>query len=226
METYYKYPRTPHLPWSIGASIDDVRIFDTHHFSGKNVVVTIKRDGENSTAYGSGKVHARSIDSRNHPSRNWLKRLVSEIQFDIPVGWRIVFENLYAEHTIKYNNLHSYVEVIGIWDEHNVCLSWTATKEWCMWLDLVHVPVLYEGIYDETLIKGLYSDYDTYGDPMEGYVVRLADAFNYADFLVSVAKFVSMKFKMDLDGSGDKHWLEKHKCGVIRNRLQNNPYFK
>ena len=46
-----KYPRTPHLPWSLGATNDDVKQRDLSHFVGKQVVVTEKMDGENTTLY-------------------------------------------------------------------------------------------------------------------------------------------------------------------------------
>jgi len=42
-----KYPRTPHLPWSEGASEDDIQLINAEMFEGKNVVVTEKLDGEN-----------------------------------------------------------------------------------------------------------------------------------------------------------------------------------
>jgi hypothetical protein len=219
MKTYYKYPRTPHLPWSPGATDDDIRVLNTAHLAGKNVVVTIKRDGESTSVYWDGKVHARSIDSSNHPSRDWIKRLAASISHEFPVGWRVVFENLYAEHTIHYKELKSYAEVISIWDGTNVCLSWADTKEWCALFNLYHVPVLYEGIYDEKLIKGLYQPFDEFGDPMEGYVVRVVDAFHRDDFNTSVAKYVSAQFKDALSESGDDHWLEKHKCGISTNEL-------
>lgn len=47
----YKYPRTPHLPWSPGATKDDVRCINTEIFTGKRVVITEKMDGENTTLY-------------------------------------------------------------------------------------------------------------------------------------------------------------------------------
>jgi len=46
-----KYPRTPHLPWSPGASSDDVRHLNIDHFKNKQVVVTEKMDGENTSLY-------------------------------------------------------------------------------------------------------------------------------------------------------------------------------
>ena len=52
------YPRTPHLPWSPGATPDDVRAGDPGALRGREVVVTEKLDGENTTLYRDG-MHAR-----------------------------------------------------------------------------------------------------------------------------------------------------------------------
>ena len=64
-----KYPRTAHLPWSPGATADDIYQGKLSSFEGKYVVVTEKMDGENTTLYRDY-MHARSVDSRFHPSRN------------------------------------------------------------------------------------------------------------------------------------------------------------
>ncbi|MEI8604633.1 RNA ligase family protein [Pseudoalteromonas sp. B160] len=44
-----KYPRTPHLPWSPGATEDDIHQGNLSCFANKQVVVTEKMDGENTT---------------------------------------------------------------------------------------------------------------------------------------------------------------------------------
>jgi hypothetical protein len=64
-------------------------------------------------------------------------------------------------------------------------------------LDLKHVPVLYEGIWRENLIKRLYKPIFE-EDPMEGYVVRLEDSFTYGAFKYSVAKYVNGQFNIDV----------------------------
>lgn len=115
---YVKYPRTNHVPWSPGMNDDDRMHENMNHFSGKVVVVTEKMDGENTTMY-SDYIHARSIDGRNHPSRNWVKNYWSTISQDIPEHWRICGENLYAEHSISYDNLETYFYGFSIWNEKN-----------------------------------------------------------------------------------------------------------
>lgn len=107
METRTKYPRTPHLPWSQGITPDDVKNTSVDCFMGKEVVVTEKMDGENTSLYRDG-LHARSIDSNNHPSRNWVKSFWATKMHDLPEGFRICGKNLYAQHSIPYTSLRSY----------------------------------------------------------------------------------------------------------------------
>lgn len=122
-----KYPRTYHFDFSLGLSSDDKLISSLDAFEGQEVVVTTKMDGENTTLY-SDYTHARSLDSGHHESRSWIKSKQAEIGHLIPQGWRICGENLYARHSIVYNDLHSYFYVFNIWNEENKCLSWDATS--------------------------------------------------------------------------------------------------
>ena len=197
MSNYIKYPRTPHLPWSPGVSSDDVRILDTTIFEGRQVAVTEKMDGENTSLYRDH-IHARSLDSRHHPSRDWVKKWHASIAYSIPENWRICGENLYALHSVEYQQLASYFYGFSIWDEHNTCLSWTDTTEWFELLGIYPAPVLYHGVWDAKLISELQVDEAS----MEGYVVRLADAFTYDNFTRSVAKWVRPNHVQT-----DQHWM-------------------
>jgi hypothetical protein len=184
---FVKYPRTWHLPWSPGATADDRVLTEISQFEGKEVVVTEKMDGECTTMY-RGYMHARSIDSRHHPSRDWVKNLHAQIEWEIPEGYRICGENLFAVHSIRYDALPSYFMVFSIWDEENECLAWDDTIELCQLLGLEHVPVIYRGVWDKDfLIENPLSD-RLLG--REGYVVRLAERFPFHKFRNSVAKFV------------------------------------
>jgi hypothetical protein len=188
-----KYPRTFHLPWSPGATSDDKVMkyltgFETKGKEPPGVVVTLKLDGECTTMYRDY-VHARSIEYDPHPSRSWVKALHARVAHDIPKGWRVCGENLYAKHSIEYQNLEGYFQVFSIWDERNVCLNWTQTKLYAELLGLQTVPVLYTGMWDEVLVRGLHKE--TFrGDPCEGYVARIYDEFHYRDFRRYVAKYV------------------------------------
>jgi hypothetical protein len=183
----FKYPRTCHFPFSEGATDDDKILTSTDHFKGQIVVVTEKMDGENTTVY-SDHCHARSIDSKHKSYHSWLLSYISSFQRQIPDDWRICGEYLYAKHSIGYDNLPSYFMVFSIWDETNTCLSWSDTVDLCADLGLEHVPVIYQGEYDEELIKKLAKQTVEKGG--EGIVVRLEKGFNYNDFSKSIAKFV------------------------------------
>jgi hypothetical protein len=203
---YVKYPRTHHLPWSLGMHDDDRMHTSTEQWKGKQVVVTEKMDGENTTMY-SDHIHARSIESKKHPSRTWVKNFWSKIAHDIPPGWRICGENLYAKHSIRYNDLRSYFLGFSVWDDNNFCLDWNTTKEFFELLGIRPVRTIYTGSYDEDFIKGIVRilNFDT----VEGYVLRTADGFLYKDFKTAVGKFVRPNHIKTT-----KHWMHGQEMKV------------
>jgi hypothetical protein len=204
-----KYGRTYHLPWSEGMNSDDRMIPDANQFVGKRVVVTKKLDGENTTMY-SDYIHARSIDGRHHVSRDWVKNFHANIAHDIPPDWRVCGENMYATHSISYDNLDSFFYGFSIWNEKNLCLNWDDTLEWFDLLGITPVPLLYRGLWDEKLIKKLWNKEEWATE--EGYVVRFEDGFFYKDFKNSVAKFVRKNHVQTV-----KHWMVGKE--VVPNKL-------
>ena len=202
-----KYPRTHHVEWSKGATSDDKIKHDLSNFYGKEIIITEKMDGENTTLMTDSKF-ARSLDSNNHTSRNWLNGLWSKICYNIPNNWRICGENLYAKHSLYYNNLSTYFMVFNIWNDKNQCLSWDDTVEWCKLLDIEHVTVLYRGVFDLDFITKFSVD----TTKQEGFVIRLADSFDYEDFNESVVKWVRENHVQT-----DKHWSTQK---IIKNKLK------
>ena len=204
-----KYPRTHHLPWSPGRSSDDKVLSAeavTEMFVGRVVVVSSKLDGENCTIYSDGTCHARSIDSRHHESRAWVKALAARLAQDTPEGWRLCGENVYAEHSISYDSLPGYFVLFAVYDGNNVCLSWGQTVEWADAWGIPVVPLIYWGRWDEAQVKAAWNMHTPhFGDEAEGYVVRLQDGFQYEDFSRSVAKFV----RAGHVNPGDTHWMYK-----------------
>lgn len=178
------YPRTVHLPWSPGASPDDLRTGDLSGLAGREVVVTEKLDGENTTLYSDG-LHARSLDSGHHPSRAWIKALQSRIGVAIPPGRRICGENLYARHSIAYHDLDSWFYAFSVWDGDH-CLDWDQTVAICRRLGVPVPPVLWRGVFDERVLRGLRLDHTR----QEGYVVRTVAGFDLGEFPARVAKWV------------------------------------
>lgn len=184
---YVKYGRTFHLPWSPGVHDDDRVNHDLSAFEGERIIVTLKRDGENTSMY-TDKIHARSLDSRGGEDRAWVKALWARIAHDLPANWRVVGENLWAKHSIAYDDLTSYFEGISIWNERNRCLGADETREYFDLLGITPVPVLYDGPWNVKAIRAVEKDLDWTKD--EGYVVRVAREFDYRDFRRVVAKFV------------------------------------
>jgi hypothetical protein len=204
-----KYPRTFHLPWSPGVGKNDRIMTDLSGFEDEEVIVTIKMDGEQTTMY-SDYVHARSLEWHPHASRTWVKTLHARVGYNIPQGWRVCGENLYARHSIPYSNLKDYFQVFSIWNEKNECLSWDETVEYTAMLELNMVPTFERLKWDRPFIQGTVP-VKYAGDPCEGYVVRVARSFHYREFRRVVGKYVRAGH-VQTHG----HWMKQ---AVIPNEL-------
>jgi len=209
MSDKYKYPRTPHLPYSPGATNDDKVLKSLAHFEGMVIAATEKMDGECSTI-AAEYTHARSLDSKDHPSRHWLKGLWATIRHDIPTGYRICGENLYAKHSIEYSSLDSYFYVFSVWDENNFCLSWEDTKLICGELGLITVPELYIGKFDSNIVENLQDKLSPI--TQEGFVIRNVGSFHYDDFDKNLAKWVRKNHVQT-----DSHWMQSK---IVPNKLK------
>ena len=208
-----KYPRTFHFDNSPGLQNDDRRLQTLDGFyknglriSPKQVVATLKMDGENTTMY-SDHIHARSLDSPGHSSRNIVKAIHGRIKHEIPDGYRICGENLYAKHSIYYQDLVSYFQVFNVWD-HDWCLDWEETKEICELLGLHMVQVIYEGPFD---LEAIHNAYLPYAEQHEGYVVRVRDKFHIDKFSTHVGKYVRKDHVQT-----STHWLREQ---IVPNQL-------
>ena len=207
-----KYPRTYHLPYSQSKTDDDKTLKDDSQFNGMEVVVTIKMDGENTTIYPDGYIHARSLDGHGYEWQNWLKANVWNFCYKLEDGERIIGENLYAKHSIgyKFDNISDSFQVFCIAskdDNDNWIYSWDSIKKTCELLGLKTVREIYRGIYDKDKIMKAFEDIKTelaqHGQDIEGFVVRNADSFAFEDFSKNVAKFVRANHVQT-----DKHWRE------------------
>jgi hypothetical protein len=181
-----KYPRTFHYATSPGASDDDKIHASTDQWQGMEVIATEKLDGECTTLYHDY-MHARSLDYEPHPSRTFIKRIWAEIAHDIPEGLRLCGENVTAVHSIEYTDLEGYFYIFGIW-ENLKCLSWDDTVEYATLLHLPVVPVLYRGLWSDSLVSQLSASLDL--NRQEGFVIRPAAAFQFGDFRRLVGKWV------------------------------------
>lgn len=187
-----KYPRTFHLPNSLTKYKDDKTLKSLEHLTGE-LIVTEKMDGENTTMSNS-KIHARSVDSASHDSQSWVRSMWSKIQYDIPEGFRLCGENMYAMHSVYYDNLPSYFFLFGVWD-NTTLLSWDETVEWAELFGLETPKVFYRG----TSLKDAMNSWDLDEEQSEGYVVRVAGRIPLRMFSRSVGKFVRANHVRTLD---------------------------
>ena len=204
-----KYPRSMHLPWSPGLQNDDRLIQTLDGLIGREVIVSEKLDGENTSMYRDH-LHARSLDSKHHDSRNWVKMLHGSIAHQIPEGWRICGENMYAKHSIFYNNLKSYFYGFSIWDDRNVALDIDTQNLWFEDLGIVQPQIFYRGIFDEKALHDLAASLDPV--TQEGFVVRVVDEIPMEDFHMKLAKWVRKGHVQT-----DAHWMTQ---AIVPNKLE------
>lgn len=204
-----KFPRTFHFDFSEGVQHDDKIIKTLAFLEGQTCIASLKMDGENTTCTNEV-MHARSIDSKHHPSRNWVKGFHAKIKHLIPDGYRICGENLYARHSIAYDNLKSYFYGFSVWNEKNVALSWHDTLDWFELLSIVPVPVIGDPfIFSVEEVKRRTKSLNLERD--EGLVVRVIDEIPYDDYGVLVAKWVRAGHVQS-----SEHWAHQ---AIIPNKL-------
>lgn len=184
-----KYPRTPHIPMSPGATCDDKFASpETMRFlqSGVPLVVTEKMDGGNVTMEHD-RVHARSLESTMGPWENPLKALWAQVRQNIPENWSISGESLYARRSVSYDNLPEIYMIFGIWDGEKA-LAWDEVEEWAEMIEIPTVPVLYRGNDYQEASTIWFQKRNP--ENSEGFVIRHAGSFMYNDFSMNVAKYV------------------------------------
>lgn len=197
-----------HFPWSPNLQNDDRMLQSTDSFVGRRVIVTEKMDGENTSMY-SDHIHARSIDSKYHPSREWVKGFWGNVCHDIPRWLRICGENMYAQHSITYDNLESFFLGFSVWYDDQ-CINWDETLEWFELLGIAPVPIWYDGIYSEEKLHELWEQYGS--DDVEGYVVRASHSISLEEFPYLVGKYVRKNHVRT-----DEFWMHKQ---VVPNQLR------
>lgn len=205
-----KYGRTYHLPISPGATSDDKVMATLDGLMIGDLLITEKMDGENTTIHRGGS-HARSPDSRYHPSRDRLKAFAAGIQPQLADGERIVGENLYARHSVGYDDLPSHF--LGFaWIIDDEVQSWDLTLARFEELGIAPVSTLYRGPYKAGLFEDTAASLDK--TRQEGFVVRIADAFPEAEMPVRMGKYVRADHVQS-----ETHWMQSE---LIPNRLANS----
>lgn len=213
MTTTTKYPRTLHLPFSLGLQNDDRRVENGwEELLEHTLVLTEKLDGENS-CMSKYDVFARShgAPTRNPWSRNlWdIGGLHDQIKNKIGENEYIYGENLYGIHSIEYTELTNYFHLFGVRND-SIWYSWNDVELMANCLDIQTVPVL--EIHKFTSVKELeehilfhMSNGSRYGSEIEGVVVRNIESYPIDEFQKNVVKYVR-KGHVQTDQFWAKNW--------------------
>jgi hypothetical protein len=200
-----KYGRTYHYPFSPGTTSDDRINYD--YWSDlqqiRSVVHTEKLDGENNCLSRWG-VFARSHAApTTSPWTATLREFWQQVKYDLG-DLEIFLENLYAVHSIRYQQLEQYFYVFAV-REHDHWLSWEEVKFYAAMLDLPTVPQIEiectpgnQTLFEQKIMNivgtgGAFDPVDTTsGKPctLEGIVSRNAAAFQCELFARNVFKWV------------------------------------
>lgn len=210
----FKYPHTPYMDISGSVDLhDEVRSLDSFAWSdGRDVIVTEKMDGENTSVYADH-IHARSLDSRHHDSRNWIKSYAAQyIQPVLAPGERVLVENVYARHSIAYNQLPSFAWIFGVF-HRTLVADWDYVELMASTVGLPTVPVLYQGPFDRHRIESVIASLDI--EHQEGIVVRSREAFDVSEFSRHIAKWVRPGHVQT-----DQHWTRRWVPNKMRGNAQ------
>lgn len=206
-----KHPRTPHHPLSLGKGSDDkTNLTVDTDFYGREVVVLEKMDGENTNIYRHY-WHARSLDSPTTSWRTLVARRQSAIGGFLEPNECIHCENVWAEHSIRYEALQSDLYAFRIrfgghmttWDRtverinelNEMVLDWEIPNY------TIAIPkVLYRGPYH----PGLAEQIEFNPNVCEGWVMSNVDSFPLDLYERNVVKFVREGHVQT-----DEHWAHK-----------------
>jgi len=211
MSASVKYPRTPHLPFSPAYSHDDEQLVDINFLKNeKEIIITEKMDGENTSLYPDH-WHGRSINSnRKHESRDYMAGRWAQLRSRIPEGFRVCGENMYAKHSIHYPDLSDWFLGFSIWNG-DMCASWDETIDQFLKIGIWPVKQLYRGPFSFEALTTAVAKLNL--NRQEGIVVRTTTSFEYSKFNHYVAKWVRYKHVE----SETKHWFSSK---VTKNRIK------
>lgn len=210
-----KYPKTKYVGFSPSKDNTDVKecgLFNLSNFINKPLIITAKLDGSN-CLLDCNHVAARNGRIANHLSFDIIKSMHSGFKDKIPENLIIFGENLYAKHSIYYNDLESYLYIFAIYD--TIKMSWSSWDDVKKLASDIKVPTVPEisklqlsNINDLTnVITEFGNQYISSGG--EGIVIRNASEF--LDFGNNVAKYVRKNHV-----NTEQHWSQQK---IIRNSL-------
>lgn len=221
-----KYGRTFHYPFSPGTTSDDRinREYWDDIRQLNSVIHTEKLDGENNCLSKHG-VFARSHAAPSiSPWTAFLREKWNLIKRDLG-SYEVFGENLYAIHSIRYQNLESHFYVFGVREDER-WLSWDETEFIAAAFDFPVVPVLQEcsefkskaefeaNVLELVKKPGTFGSVDTENNKpctMEGMVTRNKYEYGVDDFQKNVFKYVRKGHVKT-----DEHWTRNWKRAPLK----------
>lgn len=214
-----KYPKTFHFPFSLGCTNDDKIADDTSYLINKEIIISEKMDGSNTSLERNGCFARTHSGPPNHSSFDGLKALHAQVKYKIPEGIQLFGEWLFALHSISYSELPHYFLLFNVRDlNKNIWLSWDEVELWAQEIEVPTVPVLFKGKVDsienlQKLSNNFMMQPSECGGLREGIVTRVSSEFS--DDLFS--KCVIKNVRANHVNPNNDHWLHQQ---IIKNKLK------
>lgn len=223
---FRKYEKTYRIP------ISQVKVKGKHYLSHKevsallrgNVVVEEKLDGANTgvvrhkkgfTLQKRGSLVGPSEHAQFNYFHSWANRYKYDQLMEIPVGYIVYTELLYAVHYIHYDALPDYVIVIDVWNGRKY-LNRKEKDRFCEKHGLVPTPLVTEGHFNKDELFGLIPPVSAYGNQIEGIMIK---KYHRKNKLYMKGKLVLPDFVKALHGL--QHWSRKP---LERNKVKKEKY--
>lgn len=203
-----KYPRTYHFSFSPEVHSDD-KVIDFEYedkILNSEIVITLKMDGGNCCIKEEGvfaRTHAMPTICETF---NYIKNVHYYGKLDLlNKNYWYFGENMFAIHSIQYNELEDYFYVFNIYDKENdIWLSWEDVKKEAKRCNFNVVKEIFVGKLNPKEIKKLLENslkLTFFGGFAEGFVIRTVDSFTTEEFEQKVCKYVRKGHVKT-----DEHW--------------------
>jgi ATP-dependent RNA circularization protein (DNA/RNA ligase family) len=133
--------------------------------------------------------------------RNWAWSNYSNL-IQIPVGFVVYVEVMFAVHSIFYDSLDDYIKVFDVWDGQRY-LNREERTTFTQGLGLSQVPLVIRGHFKLDELYGLIPSLSAYGPIAEGIVVKRYPPGQFLRGKVVRPEFIKM-----IEDSGE-HWSKQ-----------------
>lgn len=216
-----KYPRTPHWPDSASIHADDRVHPHPERFVGREVVVTEKLDGS-LTCLHRGEIYGRSMAGPSGAPWLAMVRKHHSWKCDARHDHAIYGEDMYGVHSIEYGPVleTETFRVFGVRkgdSGDDRFLDWNTVAEVALGHDIPLVPVVFRGSFASVSAVTAFFRTEIVkpsrigGPDCEGFVMRDADAIQFADFRNAVVKYVRPNHVQT-----DRHWTRRWRPAPLR----------